>query len=131
MIPLADKLLGLLIGTIICAVFGIVIYIFVKKHNKKTVERIDRLTEQQKDILKNASINKSNITKGLICEEPKVGKLKTQLDVLFYNMYYPNTMKRFISVHITISSKEFNDFLFKQGDYVDIILDENGAKIHI
>ena len=76
----------------------------------------------------NTSLENNVLTKGLIAVEPKVGNSKTQLKVLVYNMYYPNCMKEFILADVSISTKQHNEYNLKQGDYITISLDENGAK---
>lgn len=128
MMPFADKMLGLLIGVIVCAILGYIIYILAKKHNELTKEIVNTLTNEQKEELMNASLNNCSLTKGLIGVEPKVGSSKTQLKVLVYNMYYPNYMKDFMLADVSISTKQYNELNLKQGDYINISLDENGAK---
>lgn len=126
--PLADKLLGLLIGGIVCAIFAYVIIILAKKQKAQTAEMVSALTDDQKEELMNASMDNCSFTKGLIAAEPKVGSSKTQLKVLVYNMYYPNSMKEYILADISISTKQYNAYNLKQGDYIKVHLDENGAK---
>ena len=126
--PFVDKMLGLLIGVIVCAIFGGIIYVLAKKHNELTKELINGLTDEQKEKLMNTSLENNVLTKGLIAVEPKVGNSKTQLKVLVYNMYYPNCMKEFILADVSISTKQHNEYNLKQGDYITISLDENGAK---
>ncbi|MBR3811092.1 MAG: hypothetical protein IKJ16_02005 [Agathobacter sp.] len=99
-----------------------------KKHNELTKELINGLTDEQKEKLMNTSLENNVLTKGLIAVEPKAGNSKTQLKVLVYNMYYPNCMKEFILADVSISTKQYNEYNLKQGDYITISLDENGAK---
>lgn len=127
--PFTDKLLGLLIGVIICAIFGYVVYIVSKKNKAETLEMVQSLTNEQKEKLTNASLANSSLTIGFIGMEPKVGNHKTQLKVLFYNTFYPNMLEQFMLADISISTKQYNEYQLKQGDYVKIRLDENGAKI--
>lgn len=128
MMPLEDKMLGLLIGVIVCAIFGYIVYIVSKKHNELTKELVNALTDEQKEKLMNASLENKILTKGLIAVAPKVGNSKTQLKVLVYNIYYPNYMKEFMLADVSISTKKYNEYHLKQGDYITISLDENGAK---
>lgn len=128
MMPLEDKMLGLLIGVIVCAIFGYIIYIVSKKYNELTKELVNALTDEQKEQLMNASLENKILTKGLIAVAPKVGNSKTQLKVLVYNIYYPNYMKEFMLADVSISTKKYNEYHLKQGDYITISLDENGAK---
>ena len=128
MMPLEDKMLGLLIGVIVCAIFGYIVYIVSKKHNELTKELVNALTDEQKEKLMNASLENKILTKGLIAVAPKVGNIKTQLKVLVYNIYYPNYMKEFMLADVSISTKKYNEYHLKQGDYITISLDENGAK---
>lgn len=123
-----NKLLGTLIGGIICAIFGYVIYILAKKQKAQTAEMVSALTDDQKEELMNASMDNCSLTKGFIAAEPKVGSMKTQLKVLVYNMYYPNSMKEYILADISISTKQYNEHNLKQGDYIKVSLDENGGK---
>lgn len=126
--PLADKLLGLLFGGILCAIFGYVVYILSKKQKEQTAEIVNALTADQKEELMSASMSNCSFTKGLIAVEPKVGANKTQLKVLVYNMYYPNMMKEYLLADVSISTKQYNEYNIKQGDYIAVTLDENGAK---
>lgn len=124
----ADKMLGLLVGVIVCAIFGAVIYVLAKKHNELTKELVNATTDEQKEMLMNASLENNVLTKGLIATEPKVGSSKTQLKVLIYNMYYPNSMKEFNLADVSVSTKLANQYNLKKGDYITISLSENGAK---
>lgn len=126
--PFLDKMLGLLIGVVVCAIFGGVIYVLAKKHNELKEALISGLTDEQKEVLINASMENNVLTKGLIAVEPKVGNSKTQLKVLIYNMYYPNSMKEFNLADISVPTQKYNELNLKQGDYIIVSLDENGAK---
>lgn len=126
--PFVDKILGLLIGAGVCAIFGYVIYTLAKKQKEKTAEMVNSLTDENKEELMNASLNDCSLTKGLIGSEPKVGNSKTKLEVLFYDMYYPNSKKEFSLADVSVPTKQYNNHNLKKGDYVTIALDENGAK---
>lgn len=126
--PLSDKILGLVIAVVVCAIFGFIIYILVKKQNERVAEIVNSLTDEQKEKLINASLDNCSLTLGLIAAEPKVKTNKTALNLLVYNMYYPNQMKQFIPADISISKEQYNAHNLKQGDYIKISLNENGAK---
>lgn len=76
----------------------------------------------------NATLENCVMTTGLIAIEPKVGNSKTELKVLFYNMYYPNMLEQFMLADINVTTKQYNEYHLKQGDYIKITLNENGAK---
>lgn len=76
----------------------------------------------------NATLENCVMTTGLIAIEPKVGNSTTELKVLFYNMYYPNMLEQFMLADINVTTKQYNEYNLKQGDYIKITLNENGAK---
>ena len=129
LMPLSDMLLGIVVGGAVCAIFAYIIYILAQKHKAQKEELVNSLTDEQKEKLMNASLNDNTLTVGLIATEPKVGNTKTELKVLAYNMYYPNMMNDFMLADISISAKQYNTYNLKQGDYIKISLDQNGAKV--
>ena len=126
---LTDTLLGILVGGIACAIFAFVVIKLAKKHNALRDELVQALTNEQKEEMMNATLENCVMTTGLIAIEPKVGNSKTELKVLFYNMYYPNMLEQFMLADINVTTKQYNEYHLKQGDYIKITLNENGAKV--
>lgn len=124
-----DKILTYVIAGAICAAFIAVIYVLAKKQMALKEELLKTLTEEQKKELEDASLNNSSLTKGVIAMDPKVGNSKTELKVLFYNTYFPNMMNQFSLADISLPTKTYNEQNLKKGDYIQISLNENGAKV--
>lgn len=126
---LTDTLLGLVIGGAACGIFALIIYKLAKKHNALKDELVQALTNEQKEVMMNATLENCVLTTGLIAVEPKVGNNKTELKVLLYNMYYPNMLEQFMLADINVTTKQYNEYNLKQGTYVKIALNENGARV--
>lgn len=129
LIPFEDKIIGLLIGAVVCAIFGFVVYKLVKKDGVKVAEVVNSLTDAQKKVMINASMTNCSLTKALICSEPKVGNSKTRFRVLFYNIYFPNSKKQFEPADVSVCTRQFEQSGLKVGDFVTLQLSPEDAKI--
>lgn len=125
-----EEILYTLIGVVVCAIFGGVIYILAKKDKAKDEERISNLTEEQKKAILTTpylgvqGLPNAVLAHGLIYEIPKMTNRKAALVVMFNNEYYPNG-NGISHADINVSMKEFNEHNLKVGDYVKILLNED------
>ena len=53
---LTDTLLGLVIGGAACGIFALIIYKLAKKHNALKDELVQALTNEQKEVMMNATL---------------------------------------------------------------------------
>ena len=134
MIPFEDKMVGIGIGVVVCAILGFIIYIIAKKESAKNEERVKTLTEEQKQTLINAPVTPfSNygggvIVKALLYEINTKSQSKAKIVVLYYNTYYPNSLYKIQWMDITIPAKTLEEHQLRQGDYVNMKIDQNGGK---
>ncbi len=135
MIPLADKLIGIAIGTVVCVIFAFIVFYLSKKANAKNDERVKSLTDEQRATLINAPVTQASsreggaIVKGLLYEVTLRGQSKAKLVVLFYNTYFPNSLNQIQWADLSIPFMTLQDHQLKQGDYVNMQINANGAKL--
>ncbi len=129
------KLLYLLVGLVICAIFAVIVYFLAKKGNAKNDERVKKLTEEQKNLMINTPMEEVNdkngsvIVKGFVSEIPKRGNKKSSLVVLYYNTYFPNGLNEFQWADLSASNEELDKHQIKEGSFVKLMLNPNGGKI--
>jgi hypothetical protein len=125
-----EEILYTLVGVVVCAILGGVVYVLAKNDKKKDEERISNMTEEQKrEILTTPYLGVSGLPNavlahGLIYEIPKMTNRKAELVVMFNNEYFPNG-NGISHADINVSIKEFNEHNLKVGDYVKILLNED------
>ena len=129
LMPFEDLMLGLLIGAVICAVFAFVIIKLAKKDNAAVAQSVSSFTDAQKEVLMNASLNNCALTAALICSEPKVGKFKTHFRVIFYNLYFPNSINQFQPADVSVPTAQFEKTHLKVGNFVSLQLTPDSAKV--
>ena len=127
--PFEDMILGLLIGSVVVAIVAFVIIKLAKKDSANVAQVVSTLTDSQKAALMEASQNDCALTKALICTEPKVGGSKTRFRVIFYNLYFPNSMKQFDPADVSVPTVQFEQAGLKVGDFVTLHLTPDSAKV--
>lgn len=126
-----DSIIYLLAAVIICGIFGGVIYLLAKKDRQNDEQRVQALTNEQKQRLISTPYQHAVGTKngvlvqGLIYEIPKTTNSKAELVVMFYNEYYPNFQGQIIHADVNMAINEFQQYNLRVGSYVTLMLNED------
>lgn len=136
MMPLADKLIGILVGVIVCAIFAVIVYFMAKKGNAKFDEIMETLTEDVKEKLVNSPIEGSPKKKGAIVQTGYLHEIqgdgnKVNLYIIYFNRYYPNCMNEFSYAELKESRKVLEENGITQGSFVKMQLSEDGGKLFV
>ena len=136
MMPIMDRIILILIGVVVCAVFGAIVYVLAKKSRTKFEEIMKTLSEDVKEALFNAPIVASDKKSGAFVQTGYVHEIqgdghKVNLVIIYFNRYYPNCMNEFSYGDFKVARKVLEENGIRQGSFVKIQLDENGGKLYI
>lgn len=123
--------IALLIGIIICAIFGVVVYIWSKKDQADLEENLKNLTQEQKEKLINTPYQEAPdcpngaIVCGMIYEMKKKKTGGFSLYTMYYNTYFPNFKNQIIYMDISISANIAEEHNLKNGDFIKVLVNED------
>lgn len=136
MMPIEDRIIGMLVGVVVCAIFGAFIYVLGKKGEAKLEESMKTLSEDVKAALVNAPITASDKKRNAVVQTGYVHEIqgdgqKVNLVVIYFNRYYPNSMNEFSYGEFKVARKVLEENGIQEGSFVKLQLDENGGKLYI
>lgn len=121
----------LLAGIVVCGIFGGIIYILAKKEQSDLEEKLNTLTQEQKDVLIDTPYQEALdcpngvIVCGMIYEMKEKSTGSFSLYVLYYNTYFPNFREQICNMSINVSAKMVGEHNLKSGDYINVLLNED------